>query len=114
MNRDELIDFLGERLGICGCSDSDGAVIFLRELLEVGSMRGDGHKDEADAVIGDLLPEGDCLERNLPIYWLNAAGLLEHGWEMNTYTLTEEGLEVLAALREASEGDEDDENIVWN
>lgn len=106
MTKDELLEFLSEQLGLCGCSDSDHAVSFLRELLEAGEMRDQGHEAESDAVLDSLLPEGDCLERNLPVYWLTSAGLIEHGFTLPAYGLSEIGDLVLGALREFGTGDD--------
>lgn len=106
MTRDELIEILSEGLGICGCSDNDGAVAFLKDLLEAGEMRDQGHEAEAEALLDSLLTEGDCLERNMPIYWMTAGGLIEHGWSLETYGLSEIGDAVLGALRDYGTGDD--------
>lgn len=106
MTHDELLEFLNQGLGICGCSDDDQAVRFLLDLLEVGEMRDDGHDEEATATLEDMLPEGDCIERNLPIYWITAAGLTEHGYSLETYGLSDLGAVVLEALREHGSGEE--------
>lgn len=105
MTRDELVEFLSEALGICGCSDTDDAVGFLKDLLEAGEMRGLGHEAEANAVLDNMMPGGDCLERNLPIYWINSAGLTEHGYTLSEYVLSDVGNAVLAAIREHGEQD---------
>ncbi len=106
MTRDELIEFLSQGLGLCGCSDADGAVEFVFDLLEAGEMRDAGLTAEADATLDDMLPEGDCIERNLPIYWITAAGLTEHGFSLETYGLSELGDVVLDALRTHGTGED--------
>lgn len=119
MTRDELVEFLVEQLGICGCSDADGVVTFLRDLLEAGEMRDEGHEAEADALIDTLLPAGDCLERNLPVYWIMSAGLIEHGFSLPAFGLSEVGDLVLGALRDHGTGDalwmgQDGGERTWN
>jgi hypothetical protein len=106
MTHDELIEFLREGLGICGCSNDDQAVGFVFDLLEAGEMRDAGLNDEANETLADMIPEGDCLERNLPIYWITAAGLTEHGFSLETYGLSELGDVVLEALRTHGTGEE--------
>jgi len=106
MNREELIEFLHRGLGICGCSENDDVVEFVRDLLEAGEMRDNGMHEEANATLDDMMPDGDCLERNLPIYWITAAGLTEHGYTMSEYGLSELGALVLAAIRDHGTGDE--------
>jgi len=106
MTREELLIFLSDNLGLCGCSDGDRVVEFLRELLEAGEMRDDGHDAEASALLDSIMPEGDCLERNLPVYWITAAGLTEHGMSLDSYGLSELGDLLLSALREHGTGDE--------
>lgn len=105
MTREELVEFLHEHLGICGCSDNDHAPAFLKDLLEVGEMRDQGHEAEAQALLDSMLKQGDCISRNLPIYWITAAGLIEHGWSMDTYGLSDIGEAVLGALRDYGTGD---------
>jgi hypothetical protein len=109
MTREELIEFLNEALGICGCSDADGAVGFLKDLLEAGEMRDQGHTTESEAVLAEMMPQGDCLERNLPIYWINSAGLTEHGYSLDQFGLSELGDLVLASIRAYGTDDE-----LWN
>jgi len=106
MTRHQLISYLSEVLGLCGCSDNDQSVRFLFDLLEAGEMRGAGMTAESDATIDDILPEGDCLERNLPVYWMTAGGLIEHGYTLTSYTLSEIGVRVLEALRTYGTGDD--------
>lgn len=120
MTQDELLDYLHRGLGICGCSDNDQVVRFLVDLLEAGEMRSAGKNDEANALLDEMLPAGDCLERNLPVYWLTAGGLVEHGATLDTYTLSEVGEIVLEALREYANDDglwvipEGTTGRVWN
>lgn len=106
MTRDLLLEFLSECLGLCGCSDNDGAVRFLFDLLEAGEMRDAGLNEEADETLSDMLPDGDVIQRNLPIYWITAAGLTEHGYSLDHYGLSELGNQVLEALRTHGTGDE--------
>ncbi len=109
MNREQLVEFLQEGLGLCGCSDSDRAVAFLLDLLEAGEMRDAGLHEEASATLDDMFPPGDKLARNLPIYWITAAGLTEHGYTLDQYGLSDLGNAVLEALRE--HGTDDD---IWS
>ncbi len=106
MNREELLAFLDEGLGICGCSDGDMATEFLFDLLEAGEMHDAGLHAEAAELLSDMLPEDDCFARNLPVYWLTAAGLTEHGYSLMTYGLSELGEAVLEALRTYGSGEE--------
>lgn len=106
MTRAELTHWLVEHAGLCGCSNEDHVVAFLRDLLEAGELRDFGKQAEADAVLEEMLPEGDCLERNLPMYWLGAIGLTTHGDALDEYGLSELGDDVLSALRRYGTGDE--------
>jgi hypothetical protein len=100
VTKEQLRDFLVEKLGICGCSEWDGALDRLVDLLDTGEMRQAGMHEEADAVLDDFLPDGDVFGRNLAVYWLTAAGLIEHGSRLDAYELSALGAEVLEALRE--------------
>jgi hypothetical protein len=106
MTHDELLEFLREGLGICGCSEGDQVVEFVFDLLEAGEMRDAGLNEEADATLADMMPEGDCIERNLPIYWITAAGLVNHGGSLESYGLSDVGEIVLEALRTYGTGEE--------
>lgn len=106
MTKSELIRFLVGSAGICGCSDDDRAVPFLLDLLESGEMRDCGLNEESDETLNSILPEGDILERSLPIYWLAAMGVSTHGDRLDSFGLSELGDEVLEALRTYGTGDE--------
>lgn len=107
MTREDLLEFLNTSLGICGCSDKDDAVGFLRDLLEAGEMRDNGMNEEANATLNDMMPDGDCLERNLPIYWITAAGLTEHGYTISEYGLSDLGNLVLESIRQHGASDDE-------
>jgi hypothetical protein len=92
--------FYFEYLGWCACGNPEEALIFMQEVLALLNAR---HIDGGWKAIHKALLEKLGSELQPGLYWsylymLDAAGLIEHGFNISGSWLTEQGQTVLAML----------------
>lgn len=116
MTRDELMDFLSEEAGFCGCAQPVDAFKFLRDTLflinelkeEVwNDLSGETYDEWSNKFYHSLLgskerPGLSCWW----LYWIDHIGLTEHGGSVPGW-LTTKGKEVLKAMIEIGKSDKE-------
>lgn len=89
-------------LGFCGCGNPDTAYEALRDTLacfDAGDISDGDWKARCERVDAWFKERGEGYSYLL-LYFIDAAGLLEHGGSVGGSWLTEEGKNVLAVLRD--------------
>ena len=114
LTRDQLLEILDLHCGMCGCGSVLEATELLKDLLEVAEMRSNGMYEEADETLADVLSDSSDLGRDITLFWLHSTQLVEHGYTLDSFTITPLGDDVLEAMRdyesaEALWGGDDDE-----
>lgn len=107
MTERELKRFEEVDLGFCGCGDPVGALELLRDVLQVIDNR---HSWSKSLITEEVYKMGKQLDDVLAykthstlalsyLYFIDDAGLLEHGSSIYHSWLSKKGEEVLVALR---------------
>lgn len=115
--REAIRTFYYESLKWCGCGDPEGVMRFMRDVLDAirwNFEEGRGKPyEEWQAKIRPLLGEIGSPVCQTYFYVLDAAGLTEHGGGLvNGGWLTDEGHELLTALKEAADTEWDADSMV--
>lgn len=93
MNREELAAVMFDELHLCGCGDPQLVVEKIRDVLRLSEP---GKWSERNALLGDR----ERADYWVWLYWLDGAGLLEHGSVCSGSWRTAKADAMLKALEE--------------